>query len=102
MFGLTTNIKEETDLPDGQAGKHSLYTNYQITQDAQGQQNYNVVIGEKEQVSEKLNVYRENGFSARRGAEEGNFSGLFGTNYKLSGQWLMNATYERSQVDNLS
>ncbi|MEW6026496.1 MAG: hypothetical protein AB1599_04285, partial [Planctomycetota bacterium] len=95
MFGLTTNIKEETE-------KHSLYTNYQITQDAQGQQNYNVVIGEKEQVSEKLNVYRENRFSARRGAEEGNFSGLFGTNYKLSGQWLMNATYERSQVDNLS
>ena len=95
IFGITTNVKEGTE-------KHSLYASYQITQDAQGQQNYNVVIGEKEQVSSKLNVYRENRFTARRGAEEGNFSALFGTGYTLTENWLMNATYERSQVDNLS
>ena len=95
MFGITTNVNEGSE-------KHSLYANYQITQDASGAQNYNVVIGEKEQVSDKLNVYRENRFTARRGAEEGNFSALFGTGYTLTENWLMNATYERSQVDNLS
>ena len=95
MFGLTTDIKEGTE-------KHSLYANYQITQDASGAQNYNVVIGEKERVSDKLNIYRENRFTARRGAEEGNMSALFGSGYTLSENWLMNATYERSQIDNLS
>jgi hypothetical protein len=95
IFGLTTDMKSGTE-------KHSLYATYQINQDASGAQSYNVVIGEKERVSDRLSVYRENRFTARRGAEDGNLAAVFGTGYTLNENWLMNATYERSQVDNLS
>ncbi|MDI6786865.1 MAG: SdrD B-like domain-containing protein, partial [Planctomycetota bacterium] len=96
IFGVTTAVGESTE-------KRSLYTSYQIAQDASGAQSHNIVIGEKETISPKLSIYRENRFSQRRGAEDGNLSNVFGTNYTIAQtqNWLLNASYERSQIDRL-
>jgi hypothetical protein len=50
-----------------------------------------------------MDVYRENRFVQRKGAEDGQLSALVGTNYTFitTDNWLLNGSYERSQIDNL-
>ncbi|MFA5794083.1 MAG: right-handed parallel beta-helix repeat-containing protein [Candidatus Brocadiia bacterium] len=87
-FGITTNVSE----------RHSLYTNYEIVEGVAGQKTENIILGEKEQVSSKLGLYREERFAVRS-AEDKTYGGLFGTDYALTSKWGMTASYERSDVN---
>ncbi|MFH1228644.1 MAG: hypothetical protein V1701_12175 [Planctomycetota bacterium] len=87
-FGITTNVDE----------RHSLYTNYEIVEGAGNQKTENIILGEKEQASSKLGLYREERFAVRS-AEDKTYGGLFGADYALSSKWGVSASYERSDVN---
>ena len=90
-LGVTTNVNE----------RQSVYTNYEIAEAKNGQKAENIVLGQKEQVSSKLGMYREERYGIK-GAEDNTYGGLFGADYSLTEKWGLSATYERSDVDVIS